>query len=317
MKKQMKKLLSTLLLLAMLVSLTPIGGGETAQAATKLSKKTFKIQVGKKVSLCLKVNGKKVKATKVKWSSKNKKIAKISKKGVVTGVKKGETKIIAKYKKKKYTAKVQVTAKKSDTGNTNNTNTAEDDGYWKLTGEPQIVGPEESTGSYSKSYDAQTKLFAQREEVVDDSTLYLSAEGKSINLKGEWITFTGSASEPKNSYKIGEKINITVSMEAKMCEPCHISSNTNFTCYYEYYRDGQYTSSGSLYSPTKEDSLNKYVYAYAGRGYENYASKVSAAFSGDVPDMPKAGDAMWLCVKWGCGSARYEIVKKYKYTWVQ
>lgn len=62
MKKIGKKLLSALLLCTMLVSFVPSGGDATVQAATKLSKKTIKVQEGKTIALCLKVNGKKVKA---------------------------------------------------------------------------------------------------------------------------------------------------------------------------------------------------------------------------------------------------------------
>ena len=46
---------------------------------------------------------------KPKWKSKNKRIAKVSKKGLVTAVSKGETIVYAKLGKKKYHCKVQIT----------------------------------------------------------------------------------------------------------------------------------------------------------------------------------------------------------------
>lgn len=77
----------------------------TVQAASKISlnKKSATIKVGKSVQL--KVKGTK---KKVKWSSSNSKIAKVSAKGKVTGKKKGTVKITAKVSKKKLTCKVKV-----------------------------------------------------------------------------------------------------------------------------------------------------------------------------------------------------------------
>ncbi|BBF44079.1 cell surface protein [Lachnospiraceae bacterium KM106-2] len=80
--------------------------GVTVSAASKvkLNKKKVTIVKGKKYKLKLQH----AKAAKVKWSTKNKKVATVSKKGVVTAKKKGSTNIIAKYGKKKYTCKVTV-----------------------------------------------------------------------------------------------------------------------------------------------------------------------------------------------------------------
>lgn len=86
-----------------------IGILQRASAKTVIPVST--ITVGKKITISFIFNGKKVKNSKVKWGSKNKKIAKISKKGVVTGVKKGTTKIYAKYKGVKYWRKIVVKKK--------------------------------------------------------------------------------------------------------------------------------------------------------------------------------------------------------------
>ena len=72
----------------------------------QISKKSVSVSVGK--TTALKVNGTK---QKVKWSSNNKKIATVSGKGVVKGVKKGTATITAKVSNKKYTCKVTVKEK--------------------------------------------------------------------------------------------------------------------------------------------------------------------------------------------------------------
>ncbi|MBE5957249.1 MAG: hypothetical protein E7254_00090 [Lachnospiraceae bacterium] len=73
----------------------------------KLNKTKITLQEKGKVKLVLK----NVKAKKVKWSSSNKKVAKVSKKGVVTAKKAGKATIKAKYKKKTYKAKIIVKKK--------------------------------------------------------------------------------------------------------------------------------------------------------------------------------------------------------------
>lgn len=69
----------------------------------KLNKKNVTLLVGK--STVLKVSGIK---GKVKWSSSNKKVATVTNKGKVTGVKAGKAIIIAKVNKKKFTCTVTV-----------------------------------------------------------------------------------------------------------------------------------------------------------------------------------------------------------------
>ena len=80
-----KKGISLLVILAMLVSIVGIANTDTTYAATKkihLKKTTVNLVVGKTYQQKLIAkNGKVIKATKVKWKSKNKSIAKINKKG--------------------------------------------------------------------------------------------------------------------------------------------------------------------------------------------------------------------------------------------
>ena len=83
---------------------------QTADAATiKLNKSKAKILVGKSVTLKL-TGTKKV----PKWISSNKKIATVSTKGIVKGVKKGTANITAAINGKKYTCKVTVNEKTVD-----------------------------------------------------------------------------------------------------------------------------------------------------------------------------------------------------------
>ncbi|MBR1731699.1 MAG: Ig-like domain-containing protein, partial [Ruminococcus sp.] len=69
-----------------------------------LSKKSATLTVGKKLTLMLN----NATASKVKWSTSNKKVATVTKKGVVKAKKKGKATVTAKYKGKKYTCKITV-----------------------------------------------------------------------------------------------------------------------------------------------------------------------------------------------------------------
>ena len=111
-----KKILAFVLTLALIVTMIPLYQASAATKKTKLNKKKATIYVGKTVKLKVKNNKTK---NKVKWSSKNKKVATVNKKGKVKGKKAGKTTIIAKVGKKKYKCKVTV---KSNPANNNSTN---------------------------------------------------------------------------------------------------------------------------------------------------------------------------------------------------
>ncbi len=93
------------------LSLKKMGVVSSASKASSkkiaLSKKSATITKGSKLKL--KLNN--AKASKVKWSSSKKKVATVSKKGVVKAKKKGKTTVTAKYKGKKYKCKITVKAK--------------------------------------------------------------------------------------------------------------------------------------------------------------------------------------------------------------
>ena len=98
--------MAALLLLAGLLFFTPSVPGGHVLAKTKISQRTVYLAKGDTVKL--KITGTK---KTVKWSTKNKKIATVSKKGKVTAKKIGTTKIQAKVGKKKFTCKVIVEKK--------------------------------------------------------------------------------------------------------------------------------------------------------------------------------------------------------------
>ena len=97
--KKMRKYSVLLLLCFLICAMMPV----SASAAAKLNKKSITVNVKK--TYTLKVTGT---SGKVTWSSSNKKIATVSSKGVVKGVKKGTATVTAKVGKKKYTCKVTV-----------------------------------------------------------------------------------------------------------------------------------------------------------------------------------------------------------------
>lgn len=101
MKKRSIKRIILVLILSLALFCVPILSG-VAATKVKINKKKATILVSKTVQL--KINGQK----KVKWSSSNKKIAKVSKTGKVTGIKPGKVTIKAKVKKKTYKCKITV-----------------------------------------------------------------------------------------------------------------------------------------------------------------------------------------------------------------
>lgn len=106
-----------------------------AKKKVKLNKTKVVLKVGKKTTLKLKNNKK-----KVKWFSNKKKVATVTKKGVVKAKKKGTAKITAKVGKKKYVCKVTVkaAATKKSNKNTNRKNNSSktNGGTQKVTGTP-------------------------------------------------------------------------------------------------------------------------------------------------------------------------------------
>lgn len=96
------KIIIAMLVCCMIIS-TPCQAAKIKITINKIS--IIRIQKGQKRQLYIKGY---VTSKKIKWKSSNKKIATVSKKGVVTGKKGGNCIITATYKKKKYKAKIIV-----------------------------------------------------------------------------------------------------------------------------------------------------------------------------------------------------------------
>ena len=84
-----RKILSFFMAITLIIGCFP-GSTLDAQAARKPSLSAKKITIAKGMSYKLKVKNKR---SSVKWSSSNKKVAKVSKTGKVTGVKNGKATI--------------------------------------------------------------------------------------------------------------------------------------------------------------------------------------------------------------------------------
>lgn len=106
------KVISLLLVFSLMVGLVGVFNIDTAYAAAKkihLKKTVVSTATGKTYQQKLiDKNGKTIKASSVKWKSLKKSVAKISKKGEITAVKKGTAKMTAKYRGKTYKFTVKV-----------------------------------------------------------------------------------------------------------------------------------------------------------------------------------------------------------------
>lgn len=100
--RTIKALIANAMVAVMIMLSVIVAPTSTVSAAAKpaLTKKSISIQEGKKYDLNVK---NKIKGSTYAWSSSNKKVAKVTKKGVVTGVKKGTATIKCKITNKKNT----------------------------------------------------------------------------------------------------------------------------------------------------------------------------------------------------------------------
>ena len=107
--KKIKKIIVFMLVVALSFSSLSINN-VSAASKVKINKKKVVLYVGKTTTLKLKNNKK-----KIRWTSSNKKIATVSKKGKVKAKKVGKTIVIAKVGKKKYKCTVIVKKRKTKT----------------------------------------------------------------------------------------------------------------------------------------------------------------------------------------------------------
>ena len=104
MKKFIKCIAFMLCVIMICGSVLPVSQIKTTQAAVRLNRYSVELVEGKTFQLKLKSNSKK----KITWTSKNKKVATVNKKGLVTAVKAGKTKIIAKQGNYSFTCSIIV-----------------------------------------------------------------------------------------------------------------------------------------------------------------------------------------------------------------
>lgn len=111
--KRMKKTVMTLVVISMLLS--GLAGNGLAAGAKKKAKKVRlnKTKVTLSVGKTTRLRVKGAKKQKIKWSSTDKRVAYVSRKGLVRGRKAGKAKIVAKVGKKKYKCTVKVIKKGS------------------------------------------------------------------------------------------------------------------------------------------------------------------------------------------------------------
>lgn len=164
-----KKLLCIILGMVLVLSVVPI----SAKAKPKLNHKTLYMSTADKVKLKV-LNNKK----KVKWSSSNKKVARVSKKGTVTPQWFGKTTITAKFGKKKLKCKVYV---------------KEEDFWTDKYGEYSV-----SIMKISKS----KKRIILRGEDINSGIMYAKTKGKTSKFKNAGkLKMTGYVKEYKNKCK--------------------------------------------------------------------------------------------------------------------
>ena len=196
MKRKAGKTISLLLCFALVLSPMTVEKQVMSKNKISLNRKKATVSVGKQVKL--KVRGTKKKVT---WKSQKKKIATVSKKGVVKGRKAGKTNITAKVAGKKMVCKITVKPKKKATGISGisvPTPTPTEKPVEKPTSTPTEVPTPSSTpvdtskpepvfsknsGSYADAFDLE--LYAP-----EGSTIYYTTDG-SVPLYEDDVTNPG------------------------------------------------------------------------------------------------------------------------------
>ena len=167
-----KKRIAILMALVLMIGGIQLTSTSSLAAKVKLNKKSISLQVGKTYKL--KVKGTKKKA---KWSSNKKKVATVSKKGVVKGKKAGKAKITAKVGKKKYVCKVTVKGKK-----TSGKTSTKQPSTTTATPTPPVVKNPTSSNVTSVSTDVLAENVAINLTKTSDGVLI-----KATNNNNQWI----------------------------------------------------------------------------------------------------------------------------------
>ena len=183
----------------------------------ELNKTKLTLNKGKSFELKLK----NAKASKIKWTSANKKIASV-KKGKVTALKKGKTTITAKYKGKSYKCKVTVNTvfhgwkfvgKTEKNINYTNYKVSETD-YFDQTPENPEPNTIYALGSYTYTalFNAvgSNGSFSVKHSVTTDEAWSKAHSGKC----NEYFNAVAAADTPKKKYKAGERLSLKMKIIA-------------------------------------------------------------------------------------------------------
>ena len=177
-----RKIIVMIMAAVMLISCMAPAGNVTVSAKNKLVRKVS-YYVGQKQQWWMTLNFKKVNNKKVKWKSSNKKVAAVSKKGVIRAKKKGKAKITAKYKKN--TLVIKVTVKENTPIYTGGSGTN------PTTGTTSNAGTNTNTNTLTTTQLA-ANLVINAQPVKDGSVLF---------------TITNNNAQKVQSYKINYMIN--------------------------------------------------------------------------------------------------------------
>ena len=247
--KTAKKILALIFIIVLSISMIPTTNISAAKK-TKLNKTKATIYVGKTVRLKLK-NTKK----KVKWSSSNKKIATVSKKGKVKGKKAGKVTITAKAGKKKYKCKVTVKKKTTPKPTTKPTE--------QLTTKPmeetttksseQPTTPEATTPSTKIEEPSLNPQISQNVETIK-KVIEIQQEQGTVD---EEILNEINATNESEANKISEDFNIEDAVQAIT------NDTTQYNKYIDYhggFYDEEYYNGDYDYLFQLTDSIVKYMW---------------------------------------------------------
>lgn len=173
----MKQKRISILLLAGILFMAVLGNAVSTQAAAKvkLNRKKVTITVGKSVTLKVK-NTKK----KVKWSTSNKKVATVNKKGKVTGKKAGKATITAKVGKQKYKCKVTVKKKQNEGATEKST---------EMTSEETTEKPTEMTSEEATEKPTEATTEETTEKSTEESTEQQTTENPNDAPSAETVNY--------------------------------------------------------------------------------------------------------------------------------
>ena len=179
---KLKKLCAIVLVIVLAFSVTP--DSVFAAKKAKISKTKATIYVGKTNKLKVKNNKK-----KVKWSTSNKKVAKVSKKGKVKGIKAGKATITAKVGKKAYKCKIKVKKKRNKKSNI----------------KKPVIKPAESETTVeptTKTEETTTPEVTEAASYNTDSSLEVT-DGNKVNIdyvgKIDGVAFDGGSTDGKGT----------------------------------------------------------------------------------------------------------------------